>query len=479
MKRPVHISLLIGIFGLCITAGIWSSQYVSGYFVSAGWIVCGVFLFVIASVNRQRLAVILVIIAGFLIGAARGGINQIGLNTYQPLFGKNVTVEGTVVEDTAFGAAGDQHIKINNITVKGEGLQGIIWLSTQSLTEIKRSDRVKVSGRLSEGFGNFPAAIYRADLISVERIEYSDVARDIRDKFADGVRKVVEEPQASLGIGYLVGQRTALPEDLTENLRILGLTHIIVASGYNLSILVRFSRRLFAKISKYLTILVGFVLTFSFVLITGLSPSMTRAGLVTGLCLVAWYFGRAIHPLVLLPFAACVTALINPAYVWGDLGWYLSFAAFGGVIVLSPLLIHYFWGAVRPNSLLQILVETVSAQLATMPIIALAFGQYAPLAIVSNLLVLPLVAFAMAATSLAAVAGLILGSDLYFLGLPAQWLLGYMTWIVDKLAQFPLAVAEISFSTGVLVACYIVLISVCIYLYRRTRHDFHEDNIIE
>lgn len=477
--RKKHISWLIGWLGLSVIIGIWLSQFYTAFFASLGWVVSGITLFAIAAINRQRAAVFLVILAGLLIGLSRGSQGQIDLGAYQPFIDQHITARGIVAEDTAFGAKGDQRLKLKNVEVEGEELPGEIWLSTPSLAEVKRSDRVEVSGVLSEGFGNFPGAIYRADLKRVERIENADVARDVRDKFAEAIRQLVGEPEASLGIGYLVGQRTALPEDLTEKLRILGLTHIIVASGYNLTILVRFSRRIFAGISKYLSVLAGFILTFSFILVTGLSPSMTRAGLVTSLCLVAWYFGRTIHPLVLLPLAAGVTAMINPAYVWGDLGWFLSFAAFGGVIVLSPLLVHYFWGADRPNSILQIAVETVSAQLATMPIIALAFGQYAPLAVISNLLILPLVAAAMIATFLAGMAALIFGSNLPWLGLPAEAILGYMTWIVDKLAQLPIAVAEVSVGIPALITCYIVLGVICMYLYRRTHHDFSDDSIID
>lgn len=479
MRKKIHPSWLIAWFCLSSIAGIAASLKLSDGFGYLGWTFCGVSLLIFGLVIRHQWVVGLVIAAGLIVGLSRGGISQINLQAYEPLLNNEVKVHGIVAEDTALSSDGEQRVKLKNIQINSQSMPGEIWISTVSHWEIKRSDQVAAEGRLSPGFGSFAGTIYRADVVSVERIMNADPARDIRDKFASAARRVINEPEASLGLGYLTGQRTALPEDLSEKLRMLGLTHIVVASGYNLTILVRFTRRLLAPVSKYLSVLFGFVLTFSFILVTGLSPSMTRAGLVTSLCLLAWYFGRTIHPFVLLSVASGITALANPAYVWGDLGWHLSFAAFGGVIILAPLVLDYFWGDKRPHGLMQILVETVSAQLATMPIIALAFGQYAPLAVISNLLILPFVPFAMVATFLAGLSSLILGTNSVLLAKPAELILSYMTSAVEFLSTFPVAVAEVAFSVGWLVACYVILLMTVVFLARRTRHDFASDNVIE
>ena len=135
------------------------------------------------------------------------------------------------------------------------------------------------------GFGTFAGSVYRANILYIKRPQPGDIALHIRDWFANAVRQAVPEPEASLGVSYLVGQRRALPEKLDIALRTAGLTHIVVASGYNLTILVRLARRLFVRISKYLSALVSGNLIIGFIGVTGLSPSITRAGLVTGLSL--------------------------------------------------------------------------------------------------------------------------------------------------------------------------------------------------
>jgi competence protein ComEC len=139
-------------------------------------------------------------------------------------------------------------------------------------------DEVQINGSLKKGFGNFAGVMYNAKIESVVSPEPGDVARKIRDWFADAVRQNISEPEVSLGLGFLVGQRRALPASLVSALQTVGLTHVVVASGYNLTILVRITRRLFAKISKYLAVLTAGLMVLGFIAITGLSPSMSRAG---------------------------------------------------------------------------------------------------------------------------------------------------------------------------------------------------------
>lgn len=479
MKKKLHPSWVLGWSSLGILIGIGLSLLSADYFLNLSWLSLGISLVIISIINRRASLIILALAGGLMIGLWRGTQNYPTENTFQRFINQQTSISGVVSEDVAFGKDGQQQIKIKEVNINGKPVSGQVWLSTSSKIEVKRSDRVEVDGKLSKGFGSFEASMYRADLVSVTRIKHGDIARELRDWFSTSIRKTINEPQASLGIGFLTGQHSSLPESLSNNLRILGLTHIIVASGYNLTILVRFARRALAGISKYLATLVSVLLIIGFIFITGSSPSMTRAGLITGLSLMAWYFGRRIHPLVLIPFSASITVLINPAYLWGDLGWYLSFAAFSGVIILSPLLVNYFWGKDKPGSIKQVLVETTSAQIITIPIIAYAFGQYAPLAPISNLLVLPAIPLTMLLTFIAGIGGLLLGGMAGWVGLPAQTILGYVTFVAEKLSSLPIARGEITFSFASMVISYVFIIIFAVWLWRRTRHDFSEDSIVE
>ncbi|MBI5357910.1 ComEC/Rec2 family competence protein [Candidatus Saccharibacteria bacterium] len=478
-KKHLNISWLIAFISSGFIAGIAMTPLLGDKVSSPNLFILGASLIFAAFVNRKKHIIFLAILAGVALGLSRGGAVLQNYEVYENLFGQLVVINGIVSEDTSMDTSGRQKIKLKNITLNDKEMSGQVWVSTSDQSTIKRSDNLSVTGLLSEGFGNFPASIHQAQIIEIIRIQHADPARELRDWFAHNIRQLINEPEASLGIGFLTGQHSNLPEDLNNSLRILGLTHIIVASGYNLTILVRFSRQAFMRISKYWATVSSLFLIFGFVLVTGFSPSMSRAALITGLSIIAWHFGRRIHPVVLLTFVAALTAFINPGYVWGDLGWYLSFAAFAGVIILSPLIYHYFWGdKKKPGSLHQIFLETLSAQIMTAPIIAFAFSQYAPLAIPANLLILIFIPLAMILTFVAGLAA-IGSASLAFLSAPATFILSYITLVVDKLSLLPVALIEVNYGLGYLVFTYGLIIISMIYFWRRTKHDFLKTSVVE
>jgi competence protein ComEC len=478
LHKKIHISWFIAWTSLGFLCGVALSIFpMSSMFADIAWVVVGASLFVIAAIKRKAPLILLVLIAGLIFGLWRGAIERQALTSYQSFYGNNITIKGKITEDTSFGAHGDQRFRLGNIKIDNHELPEEIWVSTPSTLAIKRGDIVTVNGALEKGFGNIPASMFRAKILSAKRPYPGDIGRRVRDKFAEGVKVAIPEPEASLGVGYLVGQRSALPDTLDQQIKTVGLTHAVVASGYNLTILVAFACRIFAKKSKYLAALSSFTMISGFMLITGFSPSMSRAGLVSGLGLIAWYYGRKIHPFVLLPFAAAITVLIRPAYIWGDIGWYLSFSAFIGVIVLSPLLQHYFWKVgKKPHAIRQLLIDTIAAQLATLPIILLVFHQYSKYALLANILVVPLIPMAMAFTFFAGLVGLAFPAAAGLAGFPAAVLLSYSIHVIGYAANLPNAKTDVVFSSNLFVLSYLVLLTAMGFLWFKTKHSFRKDN---
>lgn len=472
------MSWLIALLSAALVIGVVLAQWATGW--SNGiWCAVALGLMMIVFWRRTVYFLPLVVVAGVLLGLWRGSVDQNLLAVYERLYGFSASVKGKVTDDPDIGKSNEVILRLSELRINGHQVAGGMWVSTSTKADIKRGDVVEVKGVMAEGFGSFAAAMYRAQLTAVERPVPGDVARQVRDWFADAIRVAIPEPQASLGIGYLVGQRRALPPELSDALVIAGLTHIVVASGYNLTILVRLARRLFVKVSKYLAVLSATLMIVSFVAVTGASPSMTRAGLVAGLSLAAWYYGRKFHPLVLLPFAAAVTVLINPGFAWNDLGWQLSFAAFAGVMIVAPLLQAYFFGDKKPGTIRQILGETIAAQLMTLPILLLAFGLFSNVAIIANLLVLPLVPLAMLLTFVAGIGGLVALSFAEIIGLPASWLLGYMTTTAQYLAGLPWAQSEMEIQSWHVGLMYGIIVAACIYMARVTKMKLRDTNLVE
>ncbi len=475
----MHVSWGIATLSGAITGGVVFSQYMPmGLFSSLVWLFAVGILMCIGFWKSRMYSLVFIAAAGGILGLWRGSLVQVDLAPYSQLSGFQVEVEGRVSEDPELDKDGKLILRVKVERVNEHVFGGNVWAST-SRQDVKRSDVVRLKGRLAEGFGSFAASIYRAELVSVQRPMPGDIAGRVRDWFANKIREVVPDTEASLGIGYLLGQRRALPPGLDEALQMVGLTHIVVASGYNLTILVRFARRIFVKVSKYLAVLTAGTMIVSFVLITGLSPSMSRAGLVAGLSLLAWYYGRKFHPIILLSFTAAVTLLINPAFGWNDLGWQLSFLAFGGVMILAPLLQAYFFGDKKPGTLRQIMGETVSAQIVTFPVLLLAFGTFSNVAVVANLLVLPLVPLAMLLVFICGVLAMLFPPIAFLGAVPTQWLLGYMVKVAEFFASLPFAQSTFVINAWVVAGMYVILFAIMIFLWRKTKYNFRSSSIVE
>ena len=498
-------------------------------FASPIFLVLAVIIVILVFVGRLKILIIFAVIGGIIFGLWRGTMMRVDLNDYENFIGQNVIVHGKVKEDPDIGPSHDVRVRLVNVEIilvsEWENLDGEvddlneyftplnseIWASVSVRgIEIKRSDVIEINGKLRSGFGTFPVSMSFAELESVERSVEADPARDIRDGFGDKLRTVIPSPAADLGMGILAGQKTALPFDLTTAFIAASLTHIIVASGYNLTILIRFARRLFAKISRFAALSFSGLLVFAFACVTGFSPSMTRASLVAGLSLLTWYYGRKFHPVVLLTLVAAITIMINPVSIWGDAGWYMSFLSFIGVIILAPLVKNYFWGnerefAKKPalkirvlaalgfkkakdkldepveksHSIRQVFIETLSAQIMAAPIIALFMGQFAPYGLLANIIVLPIVPLTMLLTFIGGIAAFILPTSIaQIIATPATWLLNYIIEIAKWVSEFPGASQEIAINGWMIVVIYALLLAAIFYMKWRTKHDFRGDNVV-
>lgn len=420
----------------------------------------------------RRWGIPLLVVCGSVLGLGYGSAHTVSRNTYTTLVGQTVEIVGRVKEDPTQSRPGAYSLQLDALTVRDFNYPGTVLVQLRASADIKRGDELYIVGELGEPFGSFPATVSGHTLSKQVRPVPGDIGRVVRDWFSDAVRRAIPEPAASLGMGFLTGQKSALSLELADALKIAGLTHIVVASGYNLTILVQASRRLFVRLSKYVSTVLSACLIACFMAVTGLSPSMTRAGLVSGMSLAAWYYGRRFHPFILLPIAAALTVAYQPSYVWGDLGWQLSFAAFVGVMVVSPLLQAYFFGPTQPGLVRQLVGETVAAHAVTVPIIALSFGTVSHVAIIANVLVVPFVPLAMLLTFVVGVFTLVGFPFVWIVAAPTTWLLDYMIAVATFVADLPWAQSDVVVPAWVWLGYAGLLGLACYGMWRRSSYSF-------
>jgi ComEC/Rec2-related protein len=424
----------------------------------------------LVAIKKRKLRLMAVIIMGLLIGFWRGGVVFQKLQQYELLYGQEVALEGRALDDVGYNEERKQfQFHITDVSYKDQDYIGRIQISTKQDPDVTQGDMVAVVGKLKKGIGTSrQGSITFADTKVLRRND--SWLEIIRHKFFSAIHRALPEPQASLGLGYLVGLRVSIPKDLSDQLALVGLTHIIAVSGYNLTIIVQAMRRLFGKKSAYQAVLFSGLLIVGFLLVAGSSAPINRAAIVSGLGLLAWYFGRVIRPSVLLLVSGAATGLVNPLYVWGDPGWYLSFLAFAGVLLLAPAITRRYFSHKPPGVVKQTLIETLCAQIATAPYVLYLFGGVSVIAPVANVLVLPMIPVVMLLVFTVGVVAMISVPVAVVIGTIPSALLTLQIWVIDRLSRVSWARTEVEISLAVMIISFIIIFCFGYIVHCRSLH---------
>ena len=227
-------------------------------------------------------------------------------------------------------------------------------------------------------------------------IKFQEMLVGVRDAIVERIFLALPEPHGSLLAGILLGNRVKLDRDLLDVFRLVGLSHIIAVSGYNLTILTANIRSILRPIlGRKTTIAIAVVTVVSFILLSGAPPSIIRAGVMAGILLWGDYLGRPQRSLGALTLAAGVIVLFQPKIIF-DVGFQLSVAATYGLIRLAPSVTHALGRFKIPGWLKLTLGETLAATIMTAPLIITVFERLAIISPLSNILVVPLTPLLMA-----------------------------------------------------------------------------------
>lgn len=403
----------------------------------------------------------------FGIGWQRGTVYQYQLAAIQPYYGQHITLTATAVDDGVYGAHSQLAFTAGQLRINGRQFVGKLQVSGFGLNAVFQGDQIRASGKLYTAHGAYQGRLSFAQLAVVAR--HPSALADIRRRFAASMQSVLPEPLAPFAMGLLIGQRATLPPDTKQDLLMVGLSHIIAVSGYNLTIMLDASRGAAGKYSKRLAIGLAFGLMSTFLLLAGTSASIVRAAIVSTLSITAGYYGRRFKPLNLICFAAAITAIANPLYLWSDASWWLSFLAFFGVLVLAPAVIgrlRYRW---QQAVILTIAAESLCAELMTLPFVLHTFGQMSLVGLPANMLVVALIPLAMLLSLIAGLAGMFAAAWAGWLAWPARLLLTYMLDTAHLLAHLPhIFLQRLDFGTPQMLGAYGLLIIIIYSLWNKT-----------
>ncbi len=213
-----------------------------------------------------------------------------------------------------------------------------------------------------------------------------------KDFFEGKLSEHLSEPHASLVSGMLIAGKGALPKDIQNEFIRTGLIHIVVLSGFNIAIIIKFLNSLFHlfRFNRKFSIFLILTSLFLFILMAGATPPVVRAVLMASIVLMGKMTFRKMDANKVLLFVAFILAIINPYSVPFDPSFQLSFLATFSIINLAPLLEKYFI-FIRSNLFRETVSQTLAATIFVSPFVLYLMGNFSIIALLVNVIVLPFV----------------------------------------------------------------------------------------
>ena len=257
----------------------------------------------------------------------------------------------------------------------------------------------------------------------------------------DKLLKYPEHDELALGISYLTGNKDELTALQKENMKNVGVMHLIAVSGTHLAIIAGILSLIFKHFS-----IIGktyFVLIFCFIyaMMIDIGPSILRALVGLVLMMTIKYFGRNVSVYRTTAMIVSICLIIRPEFV-KQIGFWLSILAYFAIVKMVPLATSYLYGTKddlkdlyqRPGFLVKSLISSIVISVITLPISLYFFGKFTWLSILANIVLLPSLPIVMGSVGLIAVLG-----DLLIFGISLEkiliWPLKIHTHIINVLAE--------------------------------------------
>ena len=322
-----------------------------------------------------------------------------------------------------------------------------------------------------QGKGLFVLANQKSDAIysTSERSELCFLPARVAHVVKDRIAMVFPEDVAPFAKALLLGDTSDLSYSVDTALKASGIRHVVAVSGLHVSILYGLVY-LLLRTRRWLTFLVSCPLLFFFAAVTGFSPSVARACLMTGLMSLGAAITDEYDGLTSLSFAALVMLLLNP-FVLLSVSFQMSVASVAGILIFAPDLNQWIqsrFPEVKQKSILGRLRRwfagtvsvSVSAYVFSVPLSAWYFGSVSLIGIVTNLLTIWVIAFLFYGIVTVSVLGGILPVLCRFLGWLLAWPIRFVLLTSMTLSRIPFAAVytESPYIIAWLVFSYVLLV---------------------
>lgn len=226
----------------------------------------------------------------------------------------------------------------------------------------------------SSGGWSVPGMLSKVDLVR------SALAAKLDDLYA--------EPYAGLMQGLVIGLRDGLDPEVYREFSQIGLSHILAISGLHVGLFVGSALWGLGKLplTRERRLTAAMALVPFYIVITGASPSVVRAGAMAIIALFLAKKRKLRDGLHVLAFVALLMLAWHPYYLH-DVSFQLSFAVTAGLIIGVPKISRLL--PIRNRMLNASAAVTITAQLVSFPLTIYYFNGFSLLSFPANFALVP------------------------------------------------------------------------------------------
>lgn len=224
---------------------------------------------------------------------------------------------------------------------------------------------------------------------------YTNLIFKIRKYLDEIIHKTHNKQTAGLLRGLLLADRSEIDYETKQNFINAGVIHILAVSGLHVGYVLLFFIVVFGRFNLYLRSLFIIVGIFCFMLITGVPASVFRATLMTSIIIIAFLTNRSTNLLNSIALSAVIILVIQPHQIFNP-GFQLSYSAVSAIALVYPIIQREIQPMKIQNEffkkVLLFIGVSLSAQIGTLPFTVAYFNKISLIALLANLIVIPLAA---------------------------------------------------------------------------------------
>lgn len=278
-----------------------------------------------------------------------------------------------------------EKIKIEkNYSYSGSGkIHGRKVYLKGNLKELREGQVIYANGNFEKEIKKDRGTIgeYKIKEYKIDKNSIFTILSNIKSNFKEKLTENIGTRRASLVTSVVFGRDNSLDDEDKEYMSRFGVIHALSVSGLHVGII-------FLIFKKILNEKISLLVTFIYVIMTGIAFSSLRAFIMLLFSNLGFILKRRYNPMGGVAISVIIIFILSPYCIF-NIGFLLSFSSTIGILLYSKSIKRKLYKI--PEFLLDTISICLAAQIFTFPLLVIYFNEFSIGFIVGNIILIPII----------------------------------------------------------------------------------------